>query len=110
MRGGGRKEMGKERGREERKERDSRPIGRIFRRGVTWMPDLHKHARLEGLGACSPRRFFKNRCSEIASEVILGQKQSRSSYTCHSRSIASNFWPSMYIFAKLISNFQERRY
>ena len=32
------------------------------------------------MGACSPRKFFVIRCSEIASEAILGQKQSRSSY------------------------------
>ena len=38
----------------------------------TYMP---KHARLGGLGAS-----LEIRCSEIASEAILGQKQSRSSY------------------------------
>ena len=35
------------------------------------------------LGACSPRKYFEIRCSEIseiASEAILGQEQSRSSY------------------------------
>ena len=31
------------------------------------------------MGACSPGRVL-DRCSEIASEVILGQKRSRSSY------------------------------
>ena len=41
---------------------------------------MHKHARLGSLGACSPRKFFKIRCSEIASGAILGQKQSQSSY------------------------------
>ena len=56
------------------------------------MSDLQKHARLEGsgvalfpasglgtrlgLGACSPRKLLEIRCSEIASEAILGQKQS----------------------------------
>ena len=54
-----------------------RPVARIFRRGVTWMSNLHKHIRLGGLGACSPRKFFEIKCSEIASaEVILVQKQS----------------------------------
>ena len=37
---------------------------------------MHKHA---GLGACSPRV----KCSDIASWVILGQKQSRNSYIAH---------------------------
>ena len=42
---------------------------------------MHKHARLEGSGGiCSPRRFLEIRRSMIASEAILGQKQSRSSY------------------------------
>ena len=42
---------------------------------------MHKHARLGGSGGiCSPRRFLEIRCSMIASEAILGQKQSRSSY------------------------------
>ena len=27
-----------------------------------------------GLGACSPRKIFKTRCSEIASEAIFGPK------------------------------------
>ena len=31
------------------------------------------------MGACSPRTFLEIRCSEIASEAILGQKQSCSS-------------------------------
>ena len=32
------------------------------------------------LGACSPRKFLEIRCSEIASEAILGQKQSRNTW------------------------------
>ena len=28
------------------------------------------------MGACSPRKFLEIRCSEIASEAILGQKHS----------------------------------
>ena len=31
-------------------------------------------------GHASPRKFLEIRCSEIVSEAILGQKQSRSSY------------------------------
>ena len=53
-----------------------RPVARIFRRGVTWMSDLRKHAckTRGGLGACSPRKFFEIRCSEIASEAIFGHR------------------------------------
>ena len=47
-----------------------RPVARIFWRGVTWMSDLYVRMQPR-LGV---RRF------EIASEAILGQKQSRSSY------------------------------
>ena len=61
---------------------------------------MHKHARLGGSGACSPRKFFfKIGCSDIASEAIFGQKPSRSSCS-GSWSIASNFWLSMCAFAK----------
>ena len=38
---------------------------------------MYNHIKLGGLGACSPRKF---RFSEIASEAILGQKQSHGSY------------------------------
>ena len=55
----------------------ARPVARIFRRGVTCM---HKHARLGGSGGMLPQEILENRCSEIASEAILGQKQNRSSY------------------------------
>ena len=48
-----------------------RPVARIFWSGVTWMSDLYVRMQPR-LGV---RRF------EIASEAILGQKQSRSSYT-----------------------------
>ena len=61
-----------------------RPVARIFRRGVTWMSVvyvyIHKHA---GLGACSPRKLLEVKCSDIASWVIRGQKQSRNSYIAH---------------------------
>ena len=42
------------------------------------------------------RKFLQIRCSEIASEAILGQRQSRSSYLHGLKSIAFNFWLSMY--------------
>ena len=38
---------------------------------------MHKHARLGGSGGMFPQEI---RCSEIASEAILAQKQSGSSY------------------------------
>ena len=37
---------------------------------------MHKHARLEECGGMFPQEI---RCSDIASETILGQKQSHSS-------------------------------
>ena len=37
---------------------------------------------LVGVGGCSSRKS-EIRCSEITSEAILGQKQSRSSYMAH---------------------------
>ena len=78
---------------------NGRPVARIFRRGVTSMSNLHQHTRLSDLGACSPRKFFEIRCSEIASEVILGLKHSHTSYLpCRVMSIASNFLLSMYAF------------
>ena len=58
---------------------------------------VHKHARLGGMGACSPRKI---RCSEIVSEAILEQKQSHISYTACRLSISSNFWLSMHAFPK----------
>ena len=47
----------------------SRPVARIFRRGVTWMSNLHRHTRLGGSGGMLPREIFRN---EIVSEAILG--------------------------------------
>ena len=41
---------------------------------------INKRTRLGGLGGCSPRKFLEIRCSEIASGVNFGQKQSHSSY------------------------------
>ena len=70
-----------------------RPVARIFRRGVTWVYDvyvcmheqstnhMHTHARLEGFGGMLPQEILLEiRCSEIASEAILGQKQNRSAW------------------------------
>ena len=82
-----------------------RPVARIFRRGVTWTSNLHKLTRLGCLGACSPRKVLEIRCSEIDSEVILGQKHSHTSY------LASRvLHPCMHLLSQLTSNFPDRRY
>ena len=69
-----------------------------------------KDARLGGSGACSPRKFLEVRCSEIASEAILGQKQSRSS--CMARGALHLIFgcPCTDLVNKLTSNFHTRRY
>ena len=56
----------------------SRPVARILRREVTCVSDVNvyidKHARLGGSGGMLPQEnFLEIRCSEIASEAILGQ-------------------------------------
>ena len=88
-------------------------MGRIFRRGITCVSDvnvyMHNHARLGGLGAWSPRKIFEIRCSKIASEAILEQKQSRSSYMAH-RVLHPIFGCPHMRLLRLTSNFQERRY
>ena len=35
-----------------------RPVARIFRRGATWMSNLHKHTRLGGSGGTLPREIL----------------------------------------------------
>ena len=74
------------------------------------MSDLPRHARLGDLGACPPRKFLEIRCSEIASEAILGQKQSRSNYMARGVLHAIIGCPSMYLLSQLTSIFYERRY
>ena len=50
-------------------------------------------------------KFLEIRCSEIASEAILGQKQSRSSYMAR-----ASFWLSMYAFAMPVDiKFQQEK-
>ena len=65
-----------------------------------------------GLGACSPRKILEIRSSEIVSEDILGQKQSRSSYMARgvSHPIFGCLHTGMHLLSQLISNFQERKY
>ena len=67
-----------------------RPVARIFRRGVTWhVMCVYMHYRwsLIGSGACSPRKFLEIRYSEIASETILGLKQSHSNSISMARGV-----------------------
>ena len=74
------------------------------------------HARLGGGGGgggwghAPPGNFFKIGCSEIASEAILGQKQSRSS--CVARGVLHPIFgcPCMHLLSQLTWNFYERRY
>ena len=50
------------------------------------------------------------RCSEIASEAILGQKQSCSSYMARGVLHPIFGCPHMHLLSQLTMNFQERRY
>ena len=87
-----------------------------FRRGVTWMSVvyvvcMYKQAcKTRGLGACSPRKFLEIRCSEIASEAILGRKQSHCSYMAHGVLHPTFDCPCGDSLSQLSSNFHERRY
>ena len=56
-----------------------------------------------------PSKILEIRCSEIVSEAILGQKQSRSYM---GRVILHPIFvcPHMHLLSQLTSNFQERRY
>ena len=61
--------------------------GPFHKTSLSWGPGKVSSAsppsRWACLGACSPKKFIEIRFSEIASEVILGQKQSCSSYIAH---------------------------
>ena len=37
---------------------ETRPVARIFRRGVTWMCNLYKHTRFGGSGGMLPQEIF----------------------------------------------------
>ena len=58
-------------------------------------------------GNAPHRKFLEIRCSEIASEAILGQKQSRVA-----RGVLLPIFgcPCMHLLGQLTSNFHERRY
>ena len=98
-----------------REESVCRPVARIFRRGAMWVSLTCEYACISmedygGLGACSPRKILEIRCSEIVSEAILGQKQSRSSYKAREVLHPIFGCPRMHLLSQLTSNFQERRY
>ena len=71
---------------------------------------ISKHARQGRLGACSPRKFLEIRCSEIASEDILGRKQSCCSYMAHGVLHPTFDCPCGDSLSQLTLNFHERRY
>ena len=50
------------------------------------------------MGVCSPRKFLEIRCSDVAFEAILGQKQSHSSCMVHG--VLRPILASMFAFAK----------
>ena len=86
-------------------------VARILKQGVTRMSDLYvtmyKHARLVG---CVGMLSKEIRCCEIASEAILGQKHSCSSYIAR-RVLHPIFdCPCMHLLSQLTSNFHDRRY
>ena len=72
---------------------------------------MHKGARVGGYGGMlSPKKVLEIKCSEIASEVILGQKQSRNSYMVHGVLRPIFGCPCMHLLSKLTLNFHVRRY
>ena len=67
---------------------------------------MYNHARLRGSGGML-------RGSKIASEAILGQKQSRSSRACYmARGVLYPIFgcPCMHLLSQLTSNLHERKY
>ena len=71
---------------------------------------MYEYARLGGSGGMPPRKFLEIRCSEIASEAILGQKQSGSSYMARGAMHPIFGCSCMHLLSQLTSNFHERRY
>ena len=60
------------------------PIARIFIRGLhIWLMCMYECTDQKSLGTCSSWKFLKIRCSEVACEAILGQKQSCRIYMVH---------------------------
>ena len=88
-----------------------RPVARIFRRGLhVCQMQVYACISMQDYGMLSQENFTEMRCSEIASEAILGQKQSRSSYMTHCILHSIFGCPCIHLLSQLTSNFQERRY
>ena len=66
-----------------------------------------KHARLEGYGGMLPQEILEIRCSEIASEANLGQKQSRSSFMACGVLHPIFDCPCVHLPSQLTSNFDK---
>ena len=61
-------------------------------------------------GHALPGKFLEIRWSEIASEAILGQKHSHTSYMARGVLHPIFACPRMHLVSQLTSNFQERSY
>ena len=66
---------------------------------MTWVSDvyvcMHKHPRLGDLGACSPRKFFEIRCSEIGLRPFWDRSRAVGATLLAEYSI--QFWLSVYL-------------
>ena len=79
-----------------------------------WVCDVYACITKQRVGGMLPQEIFREiRCSEIACEAILGQKQSRSSsvrYMARRILYPVHGCPFMHLQSQLTSNFHERRY
>ena len=74
---------------------------------------MHMHISMQNLGGSGgilPQDVFRMKCSEIASEVILGQRHSHSSYMACGVLHPIFGCPCIHLLSQLILNFHERRY
>ena len=70
---------------------------------------MHASAcKTRGVWEHAPPGFLEMRCSEIASEAILGQKQSRSSYMARGVLHPIFGCPFVHLLSHLTSDFHER--
>ena len=78
-----------------------------------YIPDykyMQDYARLARSGGMPPKTFLEIRCSEIASEAILGQNQSCGSYMAHEVLHPIFGHPCTHMLSQLTLNFHKRRY
>ena len=68
----------------------------------------YKHAKVVGSGGMLPQEIFEIKYSEIVSEVILGQKQIRSSYMARGYIHPILGFPCLHLLRQLTSNFHEK--